>query len=175
MDVNNVLMKYPNEKENIFSSMKRAISQNVQIFHVDDENWQDYSNVAIEVDDGIALSSVLSVTKHFKFYAFDEYHNHEVVKDVWNEKGAYNCKKDVSIFTLGGSLNPLKWWLDKSDASRRLDESDASGWSEQLLSKHLMKLCSLSSGCGDPGYTFQETQGNVSQVNRYEQMLSLFN
>ena len=30
MDVKNVLMKYPNEKEKIFSSMKRAISQNAQ-------------------------------------------------------------------------------------------------------------------------------------------------
>ena len=56
MDVNNVLMKYPNEKENIFSSMKRAVSQNLKMYHVDGENWQDYSNVAIEVDDGIALT-----------------------------------------------------------------------------------------------------------------------
>ena len=114
--------------------------------------------------------------------------------EVWNEKGANDCKKDISngqskanaLSTLGGSLNPFKW-LDETDASSRSDEphvfrgsdvTDTSGRLEQFLGsfcKHLVKLCSLSSRCGDPGYTFQETQGNVSQVNRVEQMLSLIN
>ena len=126
---------------------------------------------------------MLFVTKDFESPAFDEYHNHKVVKDVWNEKGANECKKDVSIgqskanalSSLGLSPNPLVWY-DESHASRGSDVSNTSRWLEQFLGsfcKHLMKLCSLPSGCGDPGYTFQETQGNVSQVNSFEQMLYL--
>ena len=136
----------------------------------------------------------------FKFFslsanAFDQNHENE---DVEYEKGANDCMnvKDVGTsqsnsnlpFTqVNSSLNPLKL-LDESDASRRMDESDTSRrldmsvvleWMKLILStisKHWIKICiSSCSGCGDPGYTFQETQGNVSQVNRYEQMLSLFN
>ena len=171
-------MEYVNGNMSKSSSTRRANNQMLKFCRCDDGNRQSYSNEdnisyeTIEADDEIALSSKLYVTGgKFKLgslsaTAFDQNHEHEVIKDVGNEKGANDCMEVKDVVTsqsksslpssqVIGSLNPLKW-LNESDASKRMDKSYDSEWLELILSTMWRPWVHLSKYPGKcfPGESF---------------------
>ena len=166
-DVKNVMILFQNRNENNLSFNVRGASQ-AKFLYEDDRDAHNCSiecNILHEATEGgdgqIVMNMMPYIAKvecrGFSFSVVNE--DHEGVKDV---DKMLRMKANVS--TRNSSLSGSCYY-----SSKRLAKSDAAKGMESFADVQILQtFSSLVPQCGYPGYTSQDTQGNVSQVIRLE-------